>query len=505
MPSSGQRLDTITSGLTEKVVVPIVSEQRHSYAGRSPNYSLSMRGHRPSSDDPPGIALVKTVLNPTVVVLTLLGSSIVHQELLSGYYLVLAVLTFFITSQVFDDVDLYRSWRKPLLWKDVSGILLNWLMVVAVLMFFGWATNFNQYFSENVVLTWFIAVPGALVISHIAVRALVHRTSHILTRSMVIVGAGELGQELAKKAQQDPYLCVNVKGFFDDRVVSRSNSAGSLPLLGDIQSVPDYIRAHGINRIYIALPMTAQPRIAKLLSDLRDTTASIYFVPDIFVAELIQARFDYLNGMPVMAICESPFYGLNAVLKRMSDVLIASVVVSVIWPLLLFIAAGIRLTSSGPIVFKQRRYGLNGEEITVYKFRTMTVCEDGDSTYKQVTKNDSRVTRFGAFLRATSLDELPQIVNVLAGQMSLVGPRPHAVAVNETYRKLISGYMIRHKVKPGITGWAQINGYRGGDSLEEMQGRVKHDLEYLRNWSLGLDLWIILKTALLVIRDPNAY
>jgi putative colanic acid biosynthesis UDP-glucose lipid carrier transferase len=206
-----------------------------------------------------------------------------------------------------------------------------------------------------------------------------------------------------------------------------------------------------------------------------------------------------------MAICESPFYGLNAVLKRFSDIVLSSLVVLLAWPLMLAICAGIKLSSPGPVIFKQRRYGLNGEEIIVYKFRTMTVCEDGDRTYTQVTKNDSRVTPLGACLRATSLDELPQIFNVLAGKMSLVGPRPHAVAVNEQYRKLISGYMIRHKVKPGITGWAQVNGFRGGDSLEEMEGRVKHDLQYLRNWSLGFDFWIILKTAMLVIRDPKAY
>jgi putative colanic acid biosynthesis UDP-glucose lipid carrier transferase len=233
------------------------------------------------------------------------------------------------------------------------------------------------------------------------------------------------------------------------------------------------VRQHRINRIYIPCRWS-QPRIKKL-DDLRDTTASVYFVPDIFVFDLIQARFDQVNGIPVVAVCESPFYGLNSMLKRLSDIVLSSLVLLVIWPFMSLIALGIRLSSVGPVLFKQRRYGLNGEEIIVYKFRTMTVCEDGDRTYKQVTKNDSRVTPFGALLRATSLDELPQIFNVLIGQMSLVGPRPHAVAVNEQYRKLISGYMIRHKVKPGITGWAQVNGFRGGDSLDEMQGRVAHD------------------------------
>jgi putative colanic acid biosysnthesis UDP-glucose lipid carrier transferase len=476
-------------------------------AGLHSAYSLSSRNRRAGSDDLPIVALVKTTLNPVVVVLTLLGSLSFHGETLSGYYLVLAVLAFFISSQVFDDVDLYRSWRQPLLWKDGGEILFGWLMVVVILVFFGRATKFGEEFSESVLIGWFAATPVALLVAHGLARLLLHRVSvsSTLTRSMVIVGANSLGRELAAKVHADPNLCIETKGFFDDRSPARVGSLGPDRLLGRLQDVSNYVRQHRINRIYISLPMVAQPRIKKLLDDLRDTTASVYFVPDIFVFDLIQARFDQVNGIPVVAVCESPFYGLNSMLKRLSDIALSSLVMLVIWPFMLLIALGVRLSSPGPVLFKQRRYGLNGEEIIVYKFRTMTVCEDGDRTYKQVTKNDSRVTPFGALLRATSLDELPQIFNVLTGEMSLVGPRPHAVAVNEQYRKLISGYMIRHKVKPGITGWAQINGFRGGESLDEMQGRVAHDLDYLRNWSLGLDLWIILKTAVLVFRDPKAF
>jgi putative colanic acid biosynthesis UDP-glucose lipid carrier transferase len=174
-------------------------------------------------------------------------------------------------------------------------------------------------------------------------------------------------------------------------------------------------------------------------------------------------------------------------------------------PLLIFTALGVYLSSPGPVLFKQRRYGLDGREILIYKFRSMSVTEDGVSNYTQVTRNDERVTRFGAFIRRTSLDELPQLFNVMTGSLSIVGPRPHAIAVNEQYRRLIPGDMIRHKVKPGITGWAQVNGYRGGDDLESMQRRVHLDLEYLRHWSLMLDLSIMLKTAALVWRDRRAY
>ena len=217
--------------------------------------------------------------------------------------------------------------------------------------------------------------------------------------------------------------------------------------------------------------MASQPRILKLLEELHDTTASIYFVPDIFLFDLIQARIDTIGGMPVVAVCETPFFGVNGLIKRASDIALASVILAIISPIMIAVAIGIKLSSRGPVLFKQRRYGVDGREITVYKFRTMTVLEDGNEI-RQATRDDRRVTRFGAFLRRTSLDELPQFVNVLQGRMSVVGPRPHAVAHNEMYRKLIKGYMIRHKVRPGITGLAQVSGLRGEtDTLDKMKRR----------------------------------
>ncbi|MGH8742364.1 MAG: undecaprenyl-phosphate glucose phosphotransferase, partial [Burkholderiales bacterium] len=241
------------------------------------------------------------------------------------------------------------------------------------------------------------------------------------------------------------------------------------------------------------------------LEDLRDSTASIYFVPDIFVFDLIQARVDSIGDLPVVAVCETPFYGFNGMLKRVSDLLFALVILLLISPIMLAIALGVKLSSPGPVLFRQRRYGVDGRKIVVYKFRTMTVAEDGDLV-RQATRNDSRITPFGAFLRRTSLDELPQFINVLQGRMSVVGPRPHAVAHNELYRKLIRGYMIRHKVRPGITGLAQVNGFRGEtDTVEKMQARIEYDLAYLRGWTLLLDLQIVLKTVVVVLRKQNAY
>jgi putative colanic acid biosynthesis UDP-glucose lipid carrier transferase len=251
--------------------------------------------------------------------------------------------------------------------------------------------------------------------------------------------------------------------------------------------------------------MASQPRVLKLLDDLRDTTVSIYFVPDIFIYDLIQARVDEIHGVPIVAICESPFYGVSGLLKNVSDIVCATLILLLISPLMLLIALGVKLSSPGPVLFKQRRYGEDGREILVYKFRSMTVCEDGHHI-QQAQIADKRVTKLGSFLRKTSLDELPQFINVLEGKMSIVGPRPHAVSHNEMYRKMINGYMVRHKVKPGITGWAQVNGLRGEtETLDKMEKRVQYDLDYLRNWSLTLDAWIILKTIGVVLRDRHAY
>jgi len=257
--------------------------------------------------------------------------------------------------------------------------------------------------------------------------------------------------------------------------------------------------------IFIALPVRQVARMCELVDQLRDTTASMYYLPDLLVFDLIQARSMVIEGIPALSMCESPFFGYRAIAKRATDVLVSATALLLAAPILIAIAVLVRLSSTGPVIFRQRRYGLNGEQIMVYKFRTMTVTDDGP-TIVQATKSDPRTTRIGRFLRRYSLDELPQLLNVLTGQMSLVGPRPHAVAHNEAYRKLIKGYMVRHKVKPGITGLAQVNGLRGETrNLEQMEERVRYDLEYLRNWSFQLDIAILWKTVLCVFHDAKAY
>jgi putative colanic acid biosysnthesis UDP-glucose lipid carrier transferase len=444
--------------------------------------------------------LVQAALDPLVAIATLAGAVSFLGAGFDGACLILALLVFAMT---FPGGLVREGGRGGDLMLD---IVTGWAAIVGLLILLGWATHTLEAFDQRVLLAWALATPAALFAAHRTLPLVLPRVlgSEALMKVAVIAGANDLGRRLAERLQ-DPMLGIRFVGYFDDRGTGRLRDLPAAQNLGDLSRLADYARSKRVDVIYIALPMASQPRILKLLEDLRDTTASIYFVPDIFVSDLIQARVDSLGGLPVVAVCETPFYGFNGLAKRVSDILLSAVILALISPLLVAIAIGVKMSSPGPILFKQRRYGLDGQKITVYKFRSMTVAEDGD-VVRQATRNDARITKFGAFLRRTSLDELPQFINVLQGRMSVVGPRPHAVAHNELYRKLIRGYMIRHKVKPGITGFAQVNGLRGEtDTVDKMKARIDYDLAYLRNWSLVLDLQIILKTVVVVLQKDNAY
>ena len=459
------------------------------------------------ASSPPGrAALLRAALDPAVAIATLASSAAWYGRGFDGACLILSLLVFAMTfpgSFVRAESATSRK-AGPL----VVDIVTGWIPVVALLALLGWASKTLDAFDPRMLVAWALATPVALFAAHRVLPVLLPRilAAEGLRKVAVIAGANDLGRRLATRLRDDPMLGVSVAGFFDDRAPGRLTNLPAGENLGSIESLADYARTHRVDVIYIALPMASQPRILKLLESLRDTTASIYFIPDIFVFDLIQARVDSIGGLPVVAVCETPFTGLDGVLKAASDFILGALILVLIAPLMLAIAAGVKLSSPGPILFRQRRYGLDGQEIIVYKFRSMTVTEDGP-VVRQATRNDARVTPFGAFLRRTSLDELPQFFNVLQGRMSIVGPRPHAVAHNELYRKLIPGYMIRHKVKPGVTGFAQVNGLRGEtDTVDKMKARVEYDIEYLRNWSLMLDLQIILKTVLVLLkRQPNAY
>jgi len=392
-------------------------------------------------------------------------------------------------------------------WGIALSVFTRWCLLFAILLVLGYATKTSSIYSRKTLFTWFLLTPPLLVMAQCGVDYLITRIllSAGNARRVVVAGANELGQKLVSKIHSSPQLGMRVDGFFDDRSPDRLANGSNIPVLGMLQDLPEYIRTHNIERIFVVLPMRNIQRVTDLLDKLHDSTASIYFVPDVFVFDLIQCRTGDIGGVPVVALRETPFQGTQGVIKRCSDYFLASFIIVLISPLLIFIALAIKLTSPGSVIFKQRRYGLDGREIIVYKFRSMTVSEDSD-VVTQATQDDDRVTKVGAILRKYSLDELPQFFNVLQGRMSVVGPRPHAVVHNEEYRPLIKGYMVRHKVNPGITGLAQVMGYRGETAtVEAMKKRVDYDLEYLRNWSLTLDLRIILKTVRIVLTDKMAY
>ena len=419
----------------------------------------------------------------------------------------IAAVLFLVIGQ---SLSVYQSARGARLRAQLLRIWWGWIAgVVPVLLFLLFLSKRSEDYSRIIVSSWFLIAPFLISMWRTGATLLLRelRARGYNTRAAAIVGMTELGEQLAMQMKSVPSLGLHTYGFYDDRDEERCHPIS--PALGTragtLRDLVEAARTGEVDLIYIALPLRAEPRINELLRQLSDTTASVYLAADFFVFDLLHTRWVTLGGVPTMSLHETPFYGVDGWLKRLEDIVVGGAILMVIAIPMLIIGVCVKLTSPGPALFRQRRYGLNGEVIDVLKFRSMTVTEDGDEI-KQATKDDPRITNFGAFLRRTNLDELPQFLNVLGGSMSIVGPRPHAVAHNELYRKKVRGYMLRHKVKPGITGWAQVNGWRGEtDTLEKMEKRVEHDLDYIRNWSLLWDLQIIFMTVFGSRAWRNAY
>ncbi len=459
------------------------------------------RSHRNFNSAPQSVtAFTATVLEPAITVLVYWLAMVWENETMGRADWTLCALALVLT---WPGVNRFRDRLSS----AAVGILGSWITLLAILAGFGFGTKSLDLFDRQVIQFWALVTPAlqllAVRIGHVLIRRQVANRSN--RRAAVVIGAGALGLKVAQALTRSSMQAVEFAGYFDDRNDTRVHAETAKLRLGTLSDAAPYIRQHGVKEVFITLPLGSQPRIIDLLEHLQGTTASIYFVPDVFGISIIQGRLHDINGVPVVGICETPFTGTNRLIKRASDLLLAGAIVLLIAPLMLAVAIGVKLSSPGPVIFRQKRNGLDGEEITVYKFRSMTTMDDG-AVVKQATRDDPRITPFGAFIRRNSLDELPQFFNVLHGSMSIVGPRPHAVAHNEMYRQLIKAYMVRHKVKPGITGWAQVNGHRGEtETIEKMQARVEYDLEYLRNWTLGLDLVIILRTIKTVFYDKKAH
>ena len=451
------------------------------------------------------IAFVQRILDITIIV-GCLWVTVALQEipwlLQHTTASLLAVFLFHFTSEL---DKLYISWRGLSIYKELKKTISHWFVSAAILFL---SVNFlaPQYLNpEGLQFYWFVSVLVSLCVYRVVLRLILRalRSQGINTRSVVIAGAGTLGQQLANNIVANSSFGLVFGGYYDDTAPKQKLVAAQT--IGNLEQLVADCKEGGIDRVYIVLPPQAYERRKWLVKELADSTASVYIVPDVFTYQLLHSRSDTIMGIPTISIYDSPLDGSNAIIKRIEDIVLSTLILIMISPVLLGLALAVKFTSKGPVFFKQNRYGIDGKPIKVWKFRSMNVMEDG-AKVTQATKNDSRFTPIGQFIRKTSLDELPQFINVLQGQMSIVGPRPHAVAHNEEYRKLVDGYMLRHKVKPGITGWAQINGWRGEtDTLDKMEKRIEFDLEYIRNWSLLFDLKIVFLTIFKGFINKNAY
>jgi len=429
-----------------------------------------------------------------------------------GRYWVAVLVCALLASQVFHFTGLYRFALLDRIGPQLRKLTVGWAVVWTLLVGLMFFTKTSEDFSRAAAALWLAGGLGGFLALRIWLKLSLRawRRQGLMTRNVAVVGAGDLGRRLVGHLLQVPEeRGIRLAGVFDDRRtrVPPSELEG-VPMLGNVDALLELCRREQVDLAVIALPWSAEQRIAELIAKLRQVPVDVQLCPEAIGFRLLDRPVSHLAGLPMLTVFDRPLAGWNYVVKSIEDRVLAALILLAIWPAMLAIALAIRLDSDGPVLFRQRRYGFNNNEIVVLKFRTMRLPGPGEAAEEgaQARRADPRVTRVGAFLRRTSLDELPQFINVLRGEMSIVGPRPHAVAHNVKYAALIQQYYGRHRVKPGITGWAQIHGFRGEtDRPEKMEQRVAHDLYYIDNWSLGLDLRIILRTLLVGFVHDNAY
>ncbi|MCG6201295.1 undecaprenyl-phosphate glucose phosphotransferase [Psychromonas antarctica] len=460
------------------------------FASRSSSYSFIYR-----------------LIDLSILFLALFAAGYIYSETIGRDFLIAVLIISVIFLYVSESFDLYRPWRignfTAMLLSACACICIAFLVAVTLAFLF----KQSEGYSRVIVVLWFslsIILSSLWRILQRQYIVLCHKSGYFIKR-VAIIGSTDAGIDLFKEIKKNNDLGYQLLGVYDDRASERVRKELKNDLIGRFEDALYEARKGNIDILFIALPLKAEKRIADILLLLGDTTVDVHFLPNFLISSLIRSRTDHVGNIDTISVYESPYYGSKKWVKRIEDIILSSLILCIIAIPLLFISLMIKVTSPGPILFKQRRYGLGGEEILVWKFRTMSVMEN-DEKVVQATKNDPRITPLGAFLRRTSLDEFPQFFNVLCGHMSVVGPRPHAVAHNEEFRKKVEFYMLRHKVKPGITGWAQVNGWRGEtDTLDKMRNRVDCDLYYIKNWSIWLDIKIIFLTIFKGFTNPNAY
>ncbi len=414
--------------------------------------------------------------------------------------------------QTFNSAGIYRFNNIIRPRRQARRIPIICATVFLTLVAVGFALKISADFSRVWSFAWFVSSTLLLLLARFGVKGILRKAASAgaLTRNIVIYGGGDHGRKLIEHLikMREPWN--HIVGVFDDRGERVGDTVAGYPVLGNLNDMLEYGRKNRSDEILIALPWSSQHRILQIVRILTALPSNIRLSSEIMDHELLHQSISYKFGVPMLNIMEKPVTGWGALSKNILDMFLGLIFTLIALPIMAIAAIAIKLESKGPILFKQQRYGFNNQLIEVYKFRSMyTDMTDADAE-QLTTRDDPRVTRVGAFLRRTSLDELPQLFNVLKGEMSVVGPRPHAMkakAAGRLYEEVVDGYAIRHKVKPGITGWAQVNGWRGNtDTEQDIMGRIEHDFYYIENWSVMFDLYIILRTLKVVlIGDKNAY
>lgn len=428
-------------------------------------------------------------------------------EMVSPVHVLLLYFSCGLVFLLFPQFDLYASWRGRSMLSMFGRLAATLALVLLIGVFFSFLIHHVGALSRSWLLYWYVISVIFLIIYRILVYSTLRylRKNGLNNKRVVIVGYGHIGQEMHKRALQQDWYGYEVKGILTCAGDKDSLKDPAIAKLHKLEDIHDFLTVNGIHEIWITLPMSASDQLHDLQYMLRNALVDIRWMPDIFSVQMLSGKMIDFLGMPAVDLNRPTSSGLGGIGKDLFDKLFALVVLVLLLPLFTVIAIGIKCTSPGPVFYRQPRLGLNGKKFNIYKFRSMQLHrEHGKVT--QATKNDPRITPIGRFLRRTSLDELPQFINVVMGDMSVVGPRPHALQHNEIYKDILGLYMLRHRVKPGITGWAQINGYRGEtDTIDKMEKRVQSDLYYIHNWSFWLDLRIIVWTALKGWTGNHAY
>jgi Undecaprenyl-phosphate glucose phosphotransferase len=452
--------------------------------------------------------LLARVFDVTMIVLGALVASQIRFDDISqrSFYLAFVAFAAAFSLAVFPAFGVYASWRGRSKGALTGQVALSWLVVQVCAM----ALMFSLHKIDFVSRLWFVYWTGMAGAAMIAGRLVTHsvlarvRHAGLNLQQVAVAGCGEHCDEIVRKIDTAPAAGFRASAAYNVKAGTTMNTR--VPVFEDHEAFANYVRTQNVGEVWLALPLTEERTILKLVDEFRNDLINIRFMPDVRTLALFEGSVTNLLGVPTINLAASPLPPNAMMQKEIFDRFFALGALLAVSPVLLACAIAVKLSSRGPVFFKQRRKGADGRVFTIYKFRTMRLHAQKAGVLEQAKRGDPRITRVGGFLRRTSLDELPQFFNVLRGDMSVVGPRPHALEHDDLYQKVVSGYIHRYRIKPGITGWAQVNGFRGEtDRIEKMEGRVAHDLYYLGNWSFGLDMKIILATIFKGLRHTNAY